>query len=74
METLIATAFGRFVNIQRGEADQITQGANVLFRANEEGSPQAPDLLIAILCKQVWTCHVCSYSNKHALFLMCFIM
>ena len=66
METLIATAFGRFVNIQRGEADQITQGANVLFRANEEGSPQAPDLLIATLCKYIWGCDVIS--------VLCFIM
>ena len=24
METLIATAFGRYVNVQRGEADQLT--------------------------------------------------
>ena len=51
METLIATAFGRYVNIQRGEADQLTDAANVVFRASGEGSPQAPDILIATLCK-----------------------
>ena len=51
METMIATAFGRYVNIQRGEADQLTEAANTVFRSSEEGSPEAPDLLRAILCK-----------------------
>ena len=52
METLIATAFGRYVNLQRGEGDQLTEAAGAVFRSNEEGSNQlAPDLLIATLCK-----------------------
>ena len=50
METLIATAFGRHVGIQRGEANKITRGASEIFRSAEDGSPNAPDLLIAILC------------------------
>ena len=50
METLIATAFGRYVNIQRGEADQITKCASDIFRATEDGSPNAPDVIIAFLC------------------------
>ncbi|CAI8013017.1 Cytochrome P450 3A14 [Geodia barretti] len=54
METLIATAFGRHVNIQRGEADQITQGANSIFRAAEDGSPNAPDVLMALLSTFPW--------------------
>jgi thromboxane-A synthase len=54
METLIATAFGRYVNIQRGEADQITQGANSIFRAAEDGSPNAPDVLMALLSTFPW--------------------
>ena len=61
METLIATAFGRHVNIQRGEADQITQGANSIFRAAEDGSPNAPDVLMALLCKH-WALDVCTHN------------
>ena len=53
METMIATAFGRYVNIQRGEADYLTVAANDIFRMVQEGSPHGADLLIAILCKCV---------------------
>ena len=55
METMIATAFGRYANIQRGEADELTLAANGVFHACQEGSPHGADLLIAILCK----CCVC---------------
>ena len=51
METLIATLFGQYVNLQRGEADKLTDAANTVFRAGGEGSPHAPDILIALLCK-----------------------
>ena len=51
METMIATAFGRYANIQRGEADELTLAANGVFHACQEGSPHGADLLIAILCK-----------------------
>ena len=54
METLIATAFGRYVNIQKGEADELTKAANAVFHACQEGSPHSADLLIAILCKCVY--------------------
>ncbi|CAI8056743.1 Cytochrome P450 3A1 [Geodia barretti] len=40
METLIATAFGRYVNVLRGEADQITQGGQRHFPCKRRGVTQ----------------------------------
>ena len=51
METLIATAFGRYVDLQRGEADQLTEAAAEIFRASEEQSSLSPDALLVPLCK-----------------------
>ena len=52
----MAAAFGRYVNLQQGEADQLTEAAEVIFRAIKETSPQAPDMLIATLCKESHDC------------------
>ena len=51
METLIATAFGQYSNVQRGEADGITDGASAFFRSSADGSAISSDLLMAVLCK-----------------------
>ena len=34
METIVATAFGRVVDIQRGEHDELTDAAAEIFRGN----------------------------------------
>ena len=36
METILATAFGRVINLQRGEANQLTQAAAVVFGGVQE--------------------------------------
>ena len=63
LETLIATAFGRYVDLQRGEADQLTEAAAEFFRATLEESSFSPDALLVLLCKclnGVYVCvHVC---------------
>ena len=51
METLIATAFGRYVDVQRGEADQITEAAGDIFRLSEEGAALSPDTVLVGVCK-----------------------
>ena len=51
METLIATAFGRYVNLQRGEADLITEDAKELFSATHEEAALSPDTLLVCLCR-----------------------
>ena len=32
METIMATAFGRVIDVQRGEADSMTEAAGTLFK------------------------------------------
>ena len=51
METLIATAFGRYVNVQRGEADQLTEAASTVFRESTEGASLEPSVIMIGLCK-----------------------
>ncbi|CAI8010949.1 Cytochrome P450 3A24, partial [Geodia barretti] len=49
METLMATAFGQDVAVQRGEGDQVSKAADTVFRAAEEGSALSVDVLGLIL-------------------------
>ena len=51
METLMATAFGQDVAVQRGEGDQVSKAADTVFRAAEEGSALSVDVLGLILCE-----------------------
>ena len=37
METLLATAFGRAIDIQRGQSDELTKAAATLFKSLHEG-------------------------------------
>ncbi len=37
METIIATAFGRVVNIQGGEHDELTKAIEAFFQETKEG-------------------------------------
>lgn len=36
MESILAAAFGRVVNVQRGEADEVTKAAKGLFDAGRD--------------------------------------
>ena len=51
METLLATAFGCYVDIQRGKADQLTEAARAIFRAAEDQSALAADAMLVVICK-----------------------
>ena len=37
METILATAFGRVIDIQRGESDELTRAVDSTFRSFQEG-------------------------------------
>lgn len=37
METLLATAFGRIVDVQRGESDELAKAAAAVFNRSQEG-------------------------------------
>ena len=36
MESILAAAFGRIINIQRGEADEVTEAAKGIFTAGRD--------------------------------------
>ncbi len=36
MESILAAAFGRVINIQRGEADEVTEAAKGIFAAGKD--------------------------------------
>lgn len=46
METILATAFGRKVDVQGGEADELTRAAQAFFNQAEEGELSSRDVLI----------------------------
>lgn len=51
METIVATAFGRVVDIQGGENDQLTTAADLIFRGAEEGNSTSGVVLIPLISK-----------------------
>jgi cytochrome P450 len=53
-ESLIATAFGRYVNLQRGEADQITEDARGVIQSSEDEATLSPDTLLICLANFPW--------------------
>ena len=50
LESLIATAFGRYVSLQRGEADKITEDAKEVFKSTQEEAVISPQVILACLC------------------------
>ena len=48
METILATAFGRKVDVQGGEADELTNAAKSFFSQAEEGQLASREVLIML--------------------------
>ena len=51
METILATAFGRVINILKGESDQLAEAASTIFGGAREGSGGSALYLIALTSK-----------------------
>ena len=51
METILATAFGCVVNIQRGESHQLLEAASTVFKVAEEGKKMSKFFITMLLCK-----------------------
>ena len=47
----MATAFGRYVNLQRGEADKFTEDARTLVNSGQEDQVLTPELTLTLICK-----------------------
>ena len=62
MESILAAAFGRVINIQRGEADEVTEAAKGIFAAGRNMKVQ---ISVAILSKY----KMYNVNNSHELYL-----
>ena len=51
METILAIAFGWSINVQGGEADELTEAAQTFFEQSEEGKLVSKDVLLMLTSK-----------------------
>ena len=51
METILATAFGRKIDIQRGESDKLTEAAATIFSDTHEQKKSSAVFILVILSK-----------------------
>lgn len=51
METILATAFGQVMDVQRGESDELLTAADSIFRNTKEGQLLDAAAIIMILSK-----------------------
>ena len=51
METILATAFGRVIDVQRGESDELTRAVDSIFRSVQEGRSFDGAALISLFSK-----------------------
>lgn len=51
METILATAFGRVIDIQRGESDQLTEAAATIFSNAHEQKKTSAIYMLMVLSK-----------------------
>ncbi len=49
METILATFFGRLVNVQQGESDELTKAAREHFGQAEEGKSTSRDTVMMLI-------------------------
>ena len=54
METVLATAFGRVIDLQRGEADQLTDACATIFSGLQEGKGLSGEFIILLLSELYW--------------------
>ena len=49
METILATAFGQVVDIQRGKSDDLTRAVDSIFRGMQEGGSFDLSAIISLI-------------------------
>ena len=57
MESILAAAFGRVINIQKGEADEVTEAAKGVFAAGRDKKIQISVALVSKLIKTLYMSH-----------------
>ena len=53
METILATVFGRAIDIQRNQSDQLAEAAAAMFEGIQEGANSSVYLAVVILSKHM---------------------
>ena len=53
METILATAFGRVIEIQRGESDELTSAVDSIFRGVQEGKSMSATFVMSVLSEMI---------------------
>ena len=53
METILATAFGRVIDVQRGDSDELTMAVDSIFRGVQEGQSLDASSIILVLSKSL---------------------
>ena len=53
METILAVAFGRVVDLQRGKVDKLTDACVTLFSAIQEEEGASPEF-VAFMLSKLW--------------------
>ena len=53
METILATAFGRVIEIQRGESDELTSAVDSIFRGVQEGQSMSATFIMSVLSEMI---------------------
>ena len=66
METILATAFGRVIDIQRGEADELTKASASISELSREGADTL-DLILVLLSEFCFVKKFYSLSYVHIL-------
>ncbi len=65
METIIATAFGRVIDIQGGQNDELTNAADLIFRGAAEGNKTSLAYVLPLTSKSF-----CVFSINCILYLI----
>lgn len=63
METILATAFGREVNIQRGESDELTKTAYTISQLMGEGELTSREMIYMIFSELVFLQLTCVHES-----------
>jgi len=66
METILAVAFGRVIDLQHGEADQLTDACAAIFSTIQEGNVLSGPLIIFLLSELCLRWKRCHEVAKHA--------
>ena len=60
----MAVAFGRYMGVQNGEANQLTNAATILFQSQQESHSKSPELVLLLLC-ELHLCLCIRHSTSH---------